>query len=74
MERRYFDSLLDATGTPVKYERLGSGTTFTNGKPSDFFKVAIGDGTEVILWINMYGSGHDPDVQPAPVGFYKKGG
>ena len=71
-ERAYLNSLLDATGKPVTFKRLGSAGVGPDGNVLDIYEVMIDDGTKVELWIDMYHPDKAPAKQPAPVGFYKK--
>lgn len=71
-ERDYLDSLVDATGKPIKYTRIGSGGRSADGKPLDIYEITLGNGEKYRLWIDMYQPKHKPDKQPSPVGLYKK--
>ncbi len=73
-EKEYFESLLDATGKPVKFVRKASGGAGPEGKPLDIYEVTVSDGTTVTLYISMYHPKNKPEKQAAPVGFYKKRG
>jgi hypothetical protein len=38
----------------------------------DIYQITLADGSEYILWIDMYHPKSKPARQPAPVGVYKK--
>jgi hypothetical protein len=71
-EREYLESLLGPDGTPIKFVRQGSGGKSPDGNIMDIYQITIADGSEYILWIDMYHPKSKPARQPAPVGLYKK--
>ncbi len=73
-QREYLDSLVDSTGKPIRYARMGSAGRNQEGMPLDIYAITLADGRKFHLWLDMYHPENRPDKQPAPVGFYKKGG
>ncbi|MFT4176487.1 MAG: hypothetical protein QM627_07505 [Luteolibacter sp.] len=73
-EREYLDSLVDSSGKPIQYERLGSGGASAEGKPLDIYEITLSNGEKFRLWLDMYHPGNKPEKQSSPVGLYKKRG
>ena len=71
-EREFLDSLLDASGEPVSYSRVGNVGAGEDGHIIDLYEVTVSDGKKVRLYIDMYHPENKPAKQPAPVGFYKR--
>ena len=70
-ERAYLNLLRDASGKPVKYQRLGNAGLASDGHIIDLYEITTSSRKKLRIYLDMYHPKNSPEKQPAPKGFTK---